>query len=152
MPDDLSGSLPEETAMPNFQPRLASAAPAAANPWLPLLRYFHNPAWPALQMPLSGDVTQAINPWTWTFGSASSQVGLVNINLGRSSNPELEQEVLDEVGSYGKQLGRIGDALAVLIKHVKLEQLDDAERDAVTALRFQLDEIARVKARHRAGG
>jgi len=100
-------------------------------------------------MPLSGDVTQAINPWTWTFGSASSQVGLVNINLGRSSDPDLEQEVLDEVGSYGKQLGRIGDALAVLIRHVKLEQLDDAERDAITALRFQLDEIARVKTRRR---
>jgi len=135
--------------MPNFQPRLAASAPAAANPWLPLLRYFHNPAWTVLQMPLSGDVTQAINPWTWTFGSASSQVGLVNINLGRSSDPDLEQEVLDEVGSYGKQLGRIGDALAVLIRHVKLEQLDDAERDAITALRFQLDEIARVKTRRR---
>lgn len=135
--------------MPNFQPRLASAAPAAANPWLPLLRYFHNPAWPALQMPLSGDVTQAINPWTWTFGSASSQVGLVNINLGRSANPEVEQEVLDEVGSYGKQLGCIGDALAVLIKHVKLDELAPAERDAITKLRFQLEAIEQIKAGHR---
>ncbi|MBL8432583.1 MAG: hypothetical protein JNK80_09330 [Dechloromonas sp.] len=67
-------------------------------------------------MPLSGDVTQAINPWSWTFGAASSQAGLVNSNLGRSSDPELEQELLDEVGSYGMQLGRIGDALAVLIR------------------------------------
>ena len=140
--------------MPNFYPRTAPPTQPPANPWLPLLSYLHNPlgAWQVVQLPLSGDVKQAINPWTWTFGSASSQVGLVNINLGRSSNPELEQEVLDEVGSYGKQLGRIGDALAVLIRHVKLDQLDDAERDAVTALRFQLDEIARVKARHRAGG
>ena len=140
--------------MPDFNPRLTQTLQPETNPWSPLLHYFQNPfsAWQAVQLPLSGDVTQAINPWSWTFGSASSQVGLVNINLGRSSDPELEQEVLDEVGSYGKQLGRIGDALAVLIKHVKLEQLDDAERDAVTALRFQLDEIARVKARHRAGG
>ena len=67
-------------------------------------------------MPLSGDVTQAINPWSWTFGAASSQAGLVNSNLGRSSDPELEKELLDEVGSYGMQLGRIGDALAVLIR------------------------------------
>lgn len=139
--------------MPNFYPRPAQATQPSANPWLPLLSYLHNPlsAWQLAQLPLSGDVNQAINPWTWTFGSASSQVGLVNINLGRSSNPELEQEVLDEVGSYGKQLGRIGDALAVLLKHIQLAQLDDAERDAITALRFQLDEIARVKARHRAG-
>ena len=140
--------------MPNFYPRTAQQTQPPANPWLPLLNYLHNPlsAWQAVQLPLSGDVNQAINPWTWTFGSASSQVGLVNINLGRSSNPELEQEVLDEVGSYGKQLGRIGDALAVLVKHVKLDQLDDAERDTITALRFQLDEIARVRPRHRACG
>ena len=151
----MMGSEPyrRNCVMPNFYPRPAQATQPPANPWLPLLSYLHNPlsAWQSVQLPLSGDVNQAINPWTWTFGSASSQVGLVNINLGRSSNPELEQEVLDEVGSYGKQLGRIGDALAVLLKHIQLAQLDDAERDAITALRFQLDEIARVKARHRAG-
>ena len=137
--------------MPDFNPRLTHTLQPETNPWSPLLHYFQNPfsAWQAVQLPLSGDVTQAINPWSWTFGSASSQVGLVNINLGRSSDPELEQEVLDEVGSYGKQLGRIGDALAVLIKHVKLEDLDAGERDALTALRFQLEEIAQVKARYR---
>lgn len=137
--------------MPDFNPRLTQTLQPETNPWSPLLHYFQTPfsAWQAVQLPLSGDVTQAINPWSWTFGSASSQVGLVNINLGRSSDPELEQEVLDEVGSYGKQLGRIGDALAVLIKHVKLEDLDAGERDALTALRFQLEEIAQVKARYR---
>ncbi len=137
--------------MPDFNPRLTQTLQPETNPWSPLLHYFQNPfsTWQAVQLPLSGDVTQAINPWSWTFGSASSQVGLVNINLGRSSDPELEQEVLDEVGSYGKQLGRIGDALAVLIKHVKLEDLDAGERDALTALRFQLEEIAQVKARYR---
>ncbi|MGB4914080.1 MAG: hypothetical protein WBO95_18510 [Candidatus Dechloromonas phosphoritropha] len=137
--------------MPNFSPRLMQPVQPDTNPWSPLLHYFQNPfsAWQAVQLPLSGDVNQAINPWSWTFGSASSQVGLVNINLGRSSDPELEQEVLDEVGSYGKQLGRIGDALAVLIRHVKLEDLDTGERDALTALRFQLEEIAQIKTRYR---
>ena len=137
--------------MPDFNPRLTHTLQPETNPWSPLLHYFQNPfsAWQAVQLPLSGDVTQAINPWSWTFGAASSQAGLVNSNLGRSSDPELEQEVLDEVGSYGKQLGRIGDALAVLIKHVKLEDLDAGERDALTALRFQLEEIAQVKARYR---
>ena len=74
---------------------------------------------------------------------------LVNINRGRSSDPELEQEVIDEVDSSGKQLGRTGDALAVLIRYVELEDLDAGERDALTALRFQLEEIAQVKARYR---
>lgn len=135
--------------MPNFQPRLIQQP--APDAWSGPLAYFQNPfaAWQALRLPLSGDVTQAINPWSWTFGPTSNQVGLVNINLGRSANPEVEQEVLDEVGSYGKQLGRIGDALGVLLRHVHMENLDDAERDTLTALRFQLEEIARVKARHR---
>jgi hypothetical protein len=136
--------------MPNFYPRLTPKT----SPELPTrtpLDFFQNPlsAWQSFQMPLSGDVTQAINPWSWTFGSATSQLGLVNINLGRSCNPEVEQEVLDEVGSYGKQLGCIGDALAVLIKHVKLDELVPAERDAITKLRFQLEAIEQVKAGHR---
>ena len=76
--------------MPNFVPRLASPAQPPANPWLSWSSYLQNPftAWQTGRLPLSGDVTQAINPWSWTFGSASSQVGLVNINLGRSSDPE----------------------------------------------------------------
>jgi hypothetical protein len=136
--------------MPNFYPRLTPKVPPDAKS-TPAIDFFQNPlaAWQSFQMPLSGDVTQAINPWSWTFGSATSQLGLVNINLGRSGNPELEQEVLDEVGSYGKQLGCIGDALAVLIKHVKLDELAPPERDAITKLRFQLEEIEKIKAGHR---
>src|SRR5947208_15834719 len=70
---------------------------------------------PAFRLPLSGNVTQSINPWNWFFNPVGSQVGLINIELGRSSNPAVEQEVLDEVASYGKQLGRIEDALMVLL-------------------------------------
>jgi len=136
--------------MPNFYPRVTSKASSEPKTTAPL-DFFQNPlsAWQSFSMPLSGDVTQAINPWSWTFGSATSQLGLVNINLGRSGNPEIEQEVLDEVGSYGKQLGCIGDALAVLIKHVKVDELAPAERDAITKLRFQLEAIEKIKAGHR---
>jgi len=64
--------------MPRLSPRLRQPVHSDTNPWSPLLRYFHNPfyAWQAVQLPLSGDVTQAINPWSWTFGSATSQIGL----------------------------------------------------------------------------
>ena len=64
--------------MPRISPRLRQPVHSDTNPWSPLLRYFHNPfyAWQAVQLPLSGDVTQAINPWSWTFGSATSQIGL----------------------------------------------------------------------------
>lgn len=137
--------------MPDFHPRVSAKTLPEPKTSAPL-DFLQNPlsAWQSFSLPLSGDVTQAINPWSWTFGPTTSQLGLVNINLGRSSNPEVEQEVLDEVGSYGKQLGCIGDALAVLIRHVKLDELTAAERDAITKLRFQLEAIEQIKDGHRA--
>jgi hypothetical protein len=66
---------------------------------------------PVFRLPLSGNVTQTINPWNWFINSAGAYFGLVNIELGQSSNPPVEEEVLSDVASYGKQLGRIEDAL-----------------------------------------
>ena len=86
---------------------------------------------------------QAINPWS--FYQQGAQFGLVNIELGQTPRPDIEQAVLEKVGSYGRQLGRIGDAIEVLLDHVKLDGLNDRERDAVTVLRGQLAEIRQVK-------
>ena len=61
-------------------------------------------------MPLSGDVVQSIKSWTASFSPMGSQLGVINIKLGQSSAPDVEQEVLSDVGSYGRQIGRIGDA------------------------------------------
>ena len=72
---------------------------------------------PDFKLPLSGDVTQTINPWTLLFDPIGSQVGLINVNLGTSSAPAAEAQILSDVASYGKQLGRIGDALVVLLDH-----------------------------------
>lgn len=105
---------------------------------------------PNLQIPVSNSLTQAINPWNWFPGmKGSQQFGLININLGKSSDPELEQTILAEVGTYGRQLGRLGEALEVLLNHVKLEDLKPEERKAITAFLYQQDEIASVKARSR---
>lgn len=91
---------------------------------------------------------QAINPWS--FYNQGAQLGFVNINLGQTPHPEIEQKLLDEVGSYGRQLGRIGDALEVLIDHVDLQGLSQAETDALDSLRGQLADIRKVKRRERA--
>jgi hypothetical protein len=93
---------------------------------------------------------QAINPWS--FYNQGAQLGFVNINLGQTAYPEIEQKVLEDVGSYGKQLGRIGDALEVLIDHVRLEGLTPAETDKLDILKGQLAEIRKVKQRERGGG
>jgi hypothetical protein len=40
---------------------------------------------------------QAINPWS--FYQQGAQLGFVNINLGQTPHPEIEQKLLEEVGS-----------------------------------------------------
>jgi hypothetical protein len=91
------------------------------------------------------ELWQAINPWT--FYQQGAQFGFVNINLGQTPRPEVEQAVLDEVGSYGRQLGRIGDALEVLLDHIKLDGLSADEKIALDVLRGQLAAVRQVKQR-----
>jgi hypothetical protein len=107
---------------------------------------------PAFRLPLSGNVTQSINPWTMLFNPVGSQVGLVNIDLGQSSQPEVEQEVLTDVASYGKQIGRIEDALIVLLDHFKPgRSLTVQEQQAIDDLRDLVSEVQKVKHRHKVG-
>lgn len=87
---------------------------------------------------------QAINPWT--FYQQGAQLGFVNIDLGQTPDPQMEQAILDRVGSYGRQLGHLGDALEVLLNHVKLDGLTPGERDAIAVVRGDLAKIRQVKA------
>ena len=100
---------------------------------------------PTFKLPLSGDITQSINPWTWWTNSVGNQFGLININLGKSSDPDLEAQILEDVGSYGRQIGQLGDALAVLVRYVNPKDLSADDQRALDALRFQLEEISRLK-------
>jgi len=88
---------------------------------------------------------QAINPWSFAF--SGDQLGLVNISIGATRHPEVEREILDEVGSYGRQLGHIGDALEVLIDHFDQAGLAQPEKDALAILKGELAEIRKVKRR-----
>ena len=100
---------------------------------------------PTFKLPLSGDVVQSINPFTAFM--TGGQFGLVNINMGQSSEPKVEEEVLSDVASYGKQLGRIGDALMVLLAHFQPQTPDETE--AIAALNEMLEKIADVKEKHK---
>jgi hypothetical protein len=104
---------------------------------------------PVFRLPLSGNVTQSINPWNWVFNPSGGQFGLVNISLGQSSNPAVEEEVLSDVASYGKQLGRIEDALLLLIGRAeRAGELSEDEKQAFGALKELVGQIATVKAKH----
>lgn len=99
------------------------------------------------QISLAPDqLLQTINPWT--FSQQGGQFGLINIDLGGAGDSDLERKILKTVGSYGRQLGRIGDALEVILKHVKLENLASDERDALDILKGQLAAVRQVKASH----
>src|SRR5260370_22837904 len=103
---------------------------------------------PDFRLPLSGNVTQSINPWTVLFNPWGNQVGLININLGRSANPSVEEEVLTDIASYGRQLGRVEGALVVLLKHFRpAEPLLPADKKAISDLTSMLAAIAQVKAK-----
>jgi hypothetical protein len=102
---------------------------------------------PTFKLPLSGDVTQSINPFTAFM--TGGQFGLININLGQSSEPKVEAEVLSDVATYGKQLGRIGDVLIVLLAHFHPRQpLTADESKAIDELKEMLDAVAKVKTKH----
>ncbi len=82
-------------------------------------------------------LTQPILP-SWSFH-------LFNVNLGVSSNAALEQEALQKVGSYGKQIGHIAEALEVLVHKLGVldhPDLTPAERDTLAVF---LGDVAAVR-------
>jgi hypothetical protein len=99
--------------------------------------------------PGSGGVAQNILPWNWIANFAGSKFSWFTVNLGRSSAPDVEAEILDEVGSYGRQLGRIGDVLEVLVRKLPREALTENELAAVEDFNSQMREIKRIKEKPR---
>ena len=91
-------------------------------------------------MPLQfapGNLNQPILP-NWSFN-------LLNVNLGASSNAGLEQAALQKVGSYGKQIGHIAEALEVLIGNLGLLESKDLSREDKDALAVFLGDVAAVR-------
>ena len=61
--------------------------------------------------PLSGPVMQ----WFDWIRNQGAQLGFINIYNASSAHPETEQRIVEDVASYGRQLGRVIDALRVLV-------------------------------------
>jgi len=96
------------------------------------------------KFPLSGDVTQAINPWSW-MNNSLGQFGYININQTVSSNRGLEREIVERAAGYGKQLGRITDVLEVVARRLPAD-LDKDEKKAVAEFLDMAHAVAAVKA------
>ena len=88
-------------------------------------------------------LTQPILP-NWSFN-------LFNVNLGASSNPTVEQEALQTVGSYGRQMGHLAEALELVISKLKLlegKELSPAERDIIQVFLGDVSAVRKIKASH----
>ena len=99
--------------------------------------------------PFSGGVAQNILPWNWFNNFTGNKFSWFTVNLGRSSAPEVEADILENVGSYGRQLGRISEVLEVLVNKLPRDTLTDDERAAVEDFSAQMREIKRIKEKRR---
>ncbi|MBN9889351.1 hypothetical protein [Salipiger abyssi] len=99
-----------------------------------------------ISAPFGGAVTQAFDIWSNWFENVG-QIGFINIDLGRTAKPELERRILDDVGSYGYQIGRMSEALDVLIDQADLDctKLSYAQIAALHDFREMVEEVKRCK-------
>ncbi|MGH3771089.1 MAG: hypothetical protein ACRDRW_06805 [Pseudonocardiaceae bacterium] len=88
-----------------------------------------------IRAPLSGDVTQDISP----------SFGLVNINNTSSGDPELEKRIITQVASYGRQLGKLVEAVDVLVQRQSGGGFGEADIHALEQLHQLAKRIAEVK-------
>jgi hypothetical protein len=103
----------------------------------------------SVNLPWSGAVTQGFDFMNSWFRAVGSQFGLVNVVVGSTADPETEKEILEDVGSYGRQLGRIGDTLRVLVEQVDLSKLTEPQKRALVAFSYQVNKIDEIKAARR---
>jgi hypothetical protein len=96
------------------------------------------------QFPFSGDVTQAINPWTLWL-RMMSQIGFININMTESSDPGMERQIVENVAGYGKQLGRIMEVLDALLAHTATSGWSAEQKKTLGDFLELAKEIAAVK-------
>lgn len=98
----------------------------------------------SVSMPLQlapNSLTQPILP-NWSFH-------LFNVNLGVSSNAAVEREALEKVGSYGKQLGHLAEALELIVGKLKLlesKDLTQRDRDILQIFLGDVSAVRQIKA------
>lgn len=90
-------------------------------------------------------VFQPMNPMS--FFQPVASYGAIDVNVGYTPRRDVETEILEKVGSYGRQISRLGDALEVLTRYLPREILDEKSRNAIDALLEQLTEIRDIKRR-----
>ena len=68
-----------------------------------------------------------------------------SIDMGATPHPDTEEAILHEVGTYGGQIGRMGDVLEILLARLDPETLTREEKDALAIFAGQLAQVRKVK-------
>ncbi len=108
------------------------------SPWLAMI----NALQPAASTAPGATFTQPILPWT--FGN------VINVTDQNSSAPDVERDIVAK-DSYGRQLGRLMDAVAVLIEQRPKNAPRDQALDDLLALHRKIDGIKAQTAASRLG-
>ncbi len=93
----------------------------------------------------SNNVAQAVNT-----ASAEGQFGFININQMQSTDIDLEKNITENVAGYGKQLGRIVNALRIVVEHSQFTGLMEDEQAALRKFSHMVEEIDAVRRIHAA--
>jgi DNA anti-recombination protein RmuC len=92
-------------------------------------------------------LAQVINPLYW-LTSGTGQIGFVNISGTASAKPEVEAEIIENVATYGRQLGRISDVLEIMLRELRANEWRGADKQALEQFEEMNAQIAAVKAEH----
>ena len=95
--------------------------------------------------PLSGNVAQDFD--AAVVRTVGSQLGFINVTAPAAADPQLEKQITEQVASYGRQLGRLMDAVDVLVRRLDRTALTADDDHALTELEQLRAEIEAVKAR-----
>ena len=102
-------------------------------------------AWPPPGM-FALDTIGSYNPVTSWLSGAMSQIGFINIENMSSGDSDLEKSIIREVGSYGRQLGRIMEALQAVLNHQVYTNWGSDEQQAVKDFTCMAHDIEAHKA------
>lgn len=109
------------------------ASPSENSAWLaPAMNYWYSafrPLFGLYAAPQS--LNEPILPWTFAD---------VVVNENNSGDPATEQAIVGK-DSYGRQLGRISDALAFLIDRLSDKEKSDKAIQAFSEMKVQIDKI-----------
>ena len=107
--------------------------PSPSWPWTPSDPADWLRSWSEAMRAVPQSLTQAINPG-WSFGPSFT------LNSGNSSAPQTEIEVLQR-HSYGRQLGRISEALELLIEERARSSPKDKRFDDFLKMKAEIDVV-----------